>query len=241
MSKHEITFLTGGIDLKRYALPLFILIMSLLYIFFIPSEPLLIKLLFKLIPMWLIILFAYRQFPPRATKVHYLLLSGLFFCMIGDGTLIWFVVGLTFFLIGHLFYTAGFLGKWRYSLPRLLSIVPIAAYSVWMGIQLVTSLNSNGEQALIFPVIAYIAVISTMLWTSVMTGNRLAMLGSLLFVISDSILSWNMFVSDILYSNVWIMTTYYAAQFLIARSISAFNWTKARNRGDSSLNASAIH
>ncbi|MGC6583891.1 lysoplasmalogenase [Paenibacillus sp. Dod16] len=225
--------------MKRYVLPFIILIMSLLYIFFIPSEPLLVKLLFKLIPMWLIILFAYRQFPPHASKVHYLLLSGLFFCMIGDGTLIWFVVGLTAFLIGHLFYTAGFLGRWRYSLPRLLSIVPIAAYSVWMGIPLVSSLKSNGEQALMIPVIAYIAVISFMLWTAIMTGNRYAMVGSLLFVISDSILSWNMFVADIRYSNVWIMTTYYAAQFLIARSISAFDSPRVQALGSSSLNTSA--
>lgn len=226
--------------MKRYMLPLIILIMSLLYIFFIPSEPLLVKLLFKLIPMWLIILFAYRQFPPHTSKVHYLLLAGLFFCMIGDGTLIWFVVGLTAFLIGHLFYTAGFLGQWRYSLPRLLSIVPIAAYSVWMGIRLVSSLKSNGEQALMIPVIAYIAVISFMLWTAIMTGNRYAMVGSLLFVISDSILSWNMFVAEFHYSNVWIMTTYYAAQFLIARSISAFDSPRVQALGSSSLITSAV-
>ncbi|MGG3506296.1 lysoplasmalogenase [Paenibacillus lautus] len=225
--------------MKRYMLPLIILIMSLLYMFFIPSEPLAVKLLFKLIPMWLIILFAYRQFPPHRSRIHYLLLTGLFFCMIGDGTLIWFVVGLSAFLIGHLFYTSGFLGQWRYSAPRLLSIVPIAAYSVWMGIQLVSSLKSNGEQALIIPVIAYIAVISFMLWTAIMTGNRYAMLGSLLFVISDSILSWNMFVVDIRYSDIWIMTTYYAAQFLIARSISAFDSPRLQALGSSSLNTSA--
>lgn len=225
--------------MKRYMLPLIILIMSLLYIFFIPSEPLVMKLLFKLIPMWLIILFAYRQFPPHRSWIHYLLLTGLFFCMIGDGTLIWFVVGLSAFLIGHLFYTAGFLGQWRYSALRLLSIVPIAVYSVWMGIQLVSSLKSNGEQALIIPVIAYIAVISFMLWTAIMTGNRYAMVGSLLFVISDSILSWNMFVADIRFSNVWIMTTYYAAQFLIASSISAFDSPQAKALGSSSLNTSA--
>lgn len=225
--------------MKRYMLPLIILIMSLLYMFFIPSEPLAVKLLFKLIPMGLIILFAYRQFPPHRSRIHYLLLTGLFFCMIGDGTLIWFVVGLSAFLIGHLFYTSGFLGQWRYSAPRLLSIVPIAAYSVWMGIQLVSSLKSNGEQALIIPVIAYIAVISFMLWTAIMTGNRYAMLGSLLFVISDSILSWNMFVADIRYSDIWIMTTYYAAQFLIARSISAFDRPRVQALGSSSLNTSA--
>lgn len=229
----------GGLYLKRYMLPLIILIMSLLYMFFIPSEPLAVKLLFKLIPMWLIILFAYRQFPPHRSRIHYLLLTGLFFCMIGDGTLIWFVVGLSAFLIGHLFYTSGFLGQWRYSAPRLLSIVPIAAYSVWMGIQLVSSLKSNGEQALIIPVISYIAVISFMLWTAIMTGNRYAMVGSLLFVISDSILSWNMFVADIRYSDIWIMTTYYAAQFLIARSISAFDSPRLQALESSSLNTSA--
>ena len=220
-------------------LPLIILIMSLLYVFFIPSEPLVMKLLFKLIPMWLIILFAYRQFPPNRSRIHYLLLTGLFFCMIGDGTLIWFVVGLSAFLIGHLFYTAGFVGQWRYSALSLLSIVPIAVYSVWMGIQLVSSLKSNGEQALIIPVIAYIAVISFMLWTAIMTGNRYAMVGSLLFVISDSILSWNMFVADIRFSNIWIMTTYYAAQFLIASSIPAFDSPQAKALGSSSLNTSA--
>ena len=225
--------------MKRYMLPLIILIMSLLYVFFIPSEPLVMKLLFKLIPMWLIILFAYRQFPPHRSRIHYLLLTGLFFCMIGDGTLIWFVVGLSAFLIGHLFYTAGFVGQWRYSALSLLSIVPIAGYSVWMGIQLVSSLKSNGEQALIIPVIAYIAVISFMLWTAIMTGNRYAMVGSLLFVISDSILSWNMFVADIRFSNVWIMTTYYAAQFLIASSIPAFDSPQAKALGSSSLNTSA--
>ncbi|MGG3306898.1 lysoplasmalogenase [Paenibacillus lautus] len=224
--------------MKRYGLPLVILIMSLLYIFLIPSEPLAVKLLFKLVPMWLIILFAYRQFPPHRSKVHYLLLTGLFFCMIGDGTLIWFVVGLTAFLIGHLFYTAGFLGQWRYTLLRLLSIVPVAVYSVWMGNELVTSIKTNGDQALIIPVIAYITVISLMLWSAMMTGNRWAMIGSLLFVISDSILSWNMFVADIRYSDVWIMTTYYAAQFLIARSIAAFDNPNAQYTNTAALNTS---
>lgn len=89
------------------------------------------------------------------------------------------------------------------------------------------------------PVIAYIAVISTMLWTAIMTRNRYAMVGSLLFVISDSILSWNMFVAEIRYSNVWIMTTYYAAQFLIATSISAFDSPREQALGSSSLNTSA--
>ncbi|GAB6926453.1 lysoplasmalogenase [Paenibacillus sp. JCM 10914] len=205
--------------MKKWILPVIILVMSILYIFFIPSDPMAVKLLFKVIPMLLIIAYAYLHFPSRKSIVHPLLLIGLFFCMIGDATLIWFIVGLSAFLIGHLFYTAGFLTQWRYSLLRLLSIVPIAIYSAWMGIQLVSSLKLNGQAELIIPVIAYITVISLMLWSAVMTGNLWATFGSLLFVISDSILSWNMFVSGINHSGIWIMTTYYAAQFLIASSV----------------------
>lgn len=240
MSMHEDYIHREDTILKRYGLPLVILIMSVIYIFLIPSEPLAVKLLFKLIPMWLIILFAYWQFPPYKSKVHYLLVIGLFFCMIGDGTLIWFVVGLTAFLIGHLFYAAGFLTQWRYSLLRFLSIVPIAIYSLFMGSELVSSIKANGDHGLIIPVIAYITVISLMLWSAIMTGNRWAMLGSLLFVISDSILSWNMFVSDIRYSGVWIMTTYYAAQFLIARSIAAFDSPHMQSGSNAALNTSVF-
>lgn len=209
-------------QLKKYVLPLMILLMSFLYIFFIPPDPLPVKLLFKLIPMWLVIGYAYLQFPEGQTKTSLLLLAGLFFCMLGDGLLIWFVIGLTAFLIGHLFYMTAFFSQWRSSALGLLSLLPIGAYAWFMGAELVGALQTAGNEALIMPVLAYIAVISLMLWSSIMTGNPWAISGSILFVVSDSVLSWNMFVSDIPYSDVLIMTTYYSAQFLIARSIAAF-------------------
>ena len=208
--------------MKKYGLPLIILLMSILYIFFIPSDPMAVKLLFKLIPMWLMIGYAFLQLPSSRTRTHYLMLTGLFFCMLGDGLLIWFVVGLTAFLIGHLFYMTGFFSRWRFSVIRFASIVPIAVYSFFMGKELIAALQLSGENTLIIPVLAYITVISFMLWSAIMTGNPWAIVGSILFVISDSILSWNMFISDIPNSGVLIMTTYYSAQFLIARSLAAF-------------------
>ncbi|WP_054954686.1 lysoplasmalogenase [Paenibacillus dakarensis] len=208
--------------IKKYILPLLILLMSILYIFFIPSDPMEVKLLFKLIPMWLMIGYAFLQVSHSRTRTHYLILAGLFFCMLGDGLLIWFVVGLSAFLIGHLFYMAGFFSQWRFSIIRFLSIVPIGVYSFIMGSKLVNALEASGDDALILPVMAYITVISLMLWSAVMTRNPWAIVGSTLFVISDSILSWNMFISDVPYSGILIMTTYYSAQFLIARSLSGF-------------------
>ncbi|MNL83390.1 YhhN-like protein [compost metagenome] len=65
----------------------------------------------------------------------------------------------------------------------------------------------------------YVTVISLMAWSAIMSGNKLAIAGSLLSVVSDSVLSWNMFVSDVTYAGPIIMLTYYSAQYLIARSL----------------------
>lgn len=203
----------------KYLLPVLILLMSIVYIFFIPSDPHAVKLLFKLIPMGLIIVYGYLQMPRERKRYHILMLIGLVFCMMGDGLLGWFVIGLTAFLIGHLFYMTSFFGRWHFSKIRFAMIIPIALYGVFMGQKLVQALIEDGKDSLIGPVLLYLVVISLMLWSAIMTGHKWAIIGSILFTISDSILSWNMFISDIANSGVLIMTTYYTAQFLIAYSI----------------------
>lgn len=210
----------GGNYMKVKLLTLLILVMSIIYIFFIPAEPFGIKLLFKLIPMWLIIYFAYLQKPAEGHKNKGLILTGLFFCMLGDGLLHWFIIGLSFFLIGHIIYIAGFLRRWNFSKIRLLSIFPLLAFDLIIGNKLINALQETGNDGLIIPVVIYIGAISFMAWAAFMTGNLYAIIGSLLFVISDTILSWNMFISDVPYSHFLIMSTYYAAQYTIASSIS---------------------
>lgn len=205
--------------MKRFRLPALILFMSLIYIFLIPSDPFIVKILFKLIPMWLIITYAYLHIPMPRRRHHVLLLTGLFLCMIGDGLLHWFVIGLSAFLIGHLFYMMGFFNMWRFSKLRFITIVPLAIYSSIMGWEIVHALIQDNKQSLIVPVLLYISVIAIMTWSAIMTGHVWAIIGSILFTISDSILSWNLFVSPVAYSGVLIMTTYYAAQFFMAFSI----------------------
>lgn len=209
--------------MRQYIMPGLILLTGLLYIFVIPSDPEIVKILFKLIPMWLIIAYGIMNLPQIKTKHQVLLLIGLFFSMIGDGLMRWFVFGLTAFLIGHLFYIASFVQQYRYSMPRLLTLVPIAAYAIIMGAKLAQALNGDGDTALIIPVIAYIAVISLMTWTAFMTGNRWLIVGAILFMISDSFLAWNKFVSPVPHQGIIVMTTYYIAQFCMARSLLASN------------------
>ncbi|MFB4169676.1 lysoplasmalogenase [Virgibacillus sp. JSM 102003] len=191
--------------------------MSVLYIFFISDQ-----IVFKLIPMWLIIWYAYLQFPSNRSVTHWLVLIGLFFCMLGDGLLgKWFVIGLTAFLIGHLFYMAAFFSCWRFSKFRFGTIILIILYGLLIGTKLMDGLVTQGNDTLMVPVLCYLIVISLMAWSAIMTNNKWAITGSILFVISDSTLAWNMFISDITFSGLVIMTTYYGAQFLIAQSIGS--------------------
>ncbi|MGE6753770.1 lysoplasmalogenase [Rossellomorea sp. NPDC071047] len=208
--------------LNKWILPTLIGIMALLYIFIIPPEPFVLKIIFKLIPMLLIILYAFRQLPKRPSPAMHLIVIGLFFCMLGDGFIAMsFVAGLGSFLIGHVFYLIGFIKMSRMNMTRLAALLPIGLYSFFIGRQLIAALQTEGNDGLVIPVVAYMVIISLMALTAILTGNLWATAGSILFVISDSILSWNMFVSAIPYSDVLIMTSYYSAQFLIANSLAS--------------------
>ncbi|PJK16094.1 lysoplasmalogenase [Chryseomicrobium excrementi] len=208
--------------MKKFVLPLLILFMSCLYIFSIPEDPTILKVIFKLIPMILILVYAYLQCRSKPNSTQWILLSGLFICMLADGFIAYsFILGLATFLVGHLFYVVGFSRAWKFSKVRFTVILLILIYSLFMGRILITALIEDGNNALVIPVIAYVIVISLMAWMAIMTGNKWAITGSLLFVLSDSILSWNMFVSDVPQSTYLIMSTYYSAQFFIAHSLGS--------------------
>lgn len=218
--------------LNKWILPTLIGIMALLYIFIIPPEPFMLKIIFKLIPMLLIILYAFRQLPALPASAMRLIVIGLFFCMLGDGFIaVSFVAGLGAFLVGHVFYLIGFIKMSRMNMTRLAALLPIGLYSFFIGRQLIAALQTEGNDGLVIPVVAYMVIISLMALTAIMTGNLWATTGSILFVISDSILSWNMFVSAIPYSDVLIMTTYYSAQFLIAGSLASLGKSVSHEEG----------
>ena len=206
--------------MQRYIIPIAILLSSLLFIFVIPTENYWMRLTFKILPMILIIVYAFSQKSFVSEGYKIIVLIGLIFCTLGDAFIISsFIFGLGSFLIGHLFYIGAFTRVWHFSWAKCITIIPIAVYALFFGSKLITSLSQDENTALIIPVIIYICAIALMGWTAIMTGNKFAMIGSILFIISDTILSWDMFVSEVPYGSELIMLTYYSAQFLIASSI----------------------
>lgn len=177
---------------------------------------------FKPLTMVLIIVMAHIY---SARKFFYLwaILVGLVFSLIGDVFLIvpqtYFVFGLLSFLFAHIFYTAAFFkaGEGKFNLASLATFL--------IGF-LILALNYGGvPAALKIPVIVYATAISLMLCfalnfylTKKTPQSLFALAGAFLFVVSDSILAFNKFTYEFFSAKIFILATYFTAQWLIARS-----------------------
>ncbi len=199
-----------------------ITVFSIIYIFRIGIEDSDLIMLFKLIPMIFIITLALLTKAPQAKSYYTLISIGLVFCAIGDYTIQWFIVGLSFFLIGHLFYIAAFLSTNVQESPKSL-LAGLVLYGAVMAVIIAGGLWQDGDVVMAIAVIAYISVILTMGWTSWRTKSTFAMVGAILFIISDSVLALNKFTVDVPAASEIIMITYYGAQILLALSISQYS------------------
>lgn len=154
----------------------------------------------------------------------YLILA-LIFCWVGDVLLLFadrgaafFIGGLSAFLVGHVFYIllfAKLMGRYHTgSRLRLPVLVGLAAYMLAFYLIVGQSLG-----AMLFPVMLYAVVISTMLYLAIILAGRMEdkpsfflIGGAVAFVISDTILAVNKFYTPVPYAGLFIMSTYIFAQ-----------------------------
>ncbi len=130
-----------------------------------------------------------------------------------------FVAGLASFLVGHLFYIAGFMTE-----PPSLGAVAVSAAAVALvvgpvAVRLLRALRESGHEALAGPVAGYMGVIAAMWVAALASGNPLAGVGGGLFVASDSLIAWDRFVRPLRWAGVVIMLTYHLAQAGLALSL----------------------
>jgi len=153
----------------------------------------------------------------------YMIIIGLIFSLAGDIFLMLpsdrFVAGLVAFLLAHLFYIAAFASE----ISALIwwPLIPFVIYGIIIYIILASSLGK-----LKLPVLIYVAVILIMAWLAWerwsqtgQIGALLAFIGAVLFIISDTILAIDRFRGAFKLSRALNLTTYFAAQLLIASSV----------------------
>ena len=178
---------------------------------------------FKPLTMVLAIAFVTtRAQAEHSSRGFYLNLSiALTLSMLGDIALMfpgYFIPGLVAFLLAHLAYISLFKRgvSWFPSRPALLATLAVgfAMYAfLWVG---------GLPHGLRIPVAAYVLVIALMaaqaFGRAKAIGDQASMwvaVGSASFMLSDSLLATNRFVSPLPLSQVWVLSTYYIAQTLI--------------------------
>ena len=162
------------------------------------------------------------------------LMGALFFSWLGDVALmydtlrsIYFIIGLSAFLISHILYIKCYVRGRNLMVerPHSTAVWIFSLLAVVSGTLLLLYLTPYLEDLLI-PVYIYGIILTTMLIAAIHRSGKtnpssfqLVVTGALFFMISDSLLAINKFAIPIYQSGILIMVTYLIAQLLIARGI----------------------
>ena len=123
-----------------------------------------------------------------------------------------FLLGLAIFLLGHASYIITFSRDFKWQPVRLWLVASILIYAGGLALLFAPFVGS-----FLIPVYCYMAVITLMSVFAALreSSNRFVIYGALLFMISDSALAINMFITPLAGQDYIVMITYFAAQFFI--------------------------
>lgn len=181
-------------------------------------------------PMLMITLFWYYY--SNAKKLNKYFVLGLFFSFLGDILLLgtgemYFVFGLLFFLIVHVFYIIMVFKIIQITKPKefIIASVPfLLLFLVLMNV-LYAGLGAMKIPVIIYAItISFFGIVSLILYLQAKTKiSMLLLVGVLTFITSDTILALNLFYKKQSFYPLLIMMTYVLAQYLICRFVLKLN------------------
>ena len=187
------------------------------------AEASVLTYIFKPVTIKLIIGIAWLSYGMTISSYKMIIIIGLIFSLLGDVLLMapadLFIFGLAAFLVAQLLYTAAFIsvgGFYR----SIAAAIPFVLFGLIMGFILALDLDD-----MLIPTFIYMVVILVMAWQAwgqwqqtKETRARLAFIGAVLFVLSDTALAINRFTTPVVLAPLFVLGTYYPAQYLIALS-----------------------
>lgn len=201
----------------------------------------------KVLAIFLILLVAVAAREPGPGRYKWLVVAALVISLVGDVLLVLpldiFLFGLLVFLLAHLLYIAAFRsdpgGKGIVAWALLL----FAALGVLIYLVLLPGLGS-----MTIPVLLYMLIIVAMTWQAAQRWSYkrdraalFAAIGAALFMISDSMLAINRFGFEFSAAPAMVLTTYYLAQWLLARSVDQAPLFQSSGAKDLSADRADIH
>jgi len=210
-------------------------------------------IIFKTLPIWLLafylMLLPWHTADAKHDRYTWSFVVALFLCSGGDVALEFdsdtaFMVGLSLFLLGHVAYIVGFGIR---PFKPLYLLVPASYMAYFLGDVLLVAAPEDMQ----VPLIVYGIAIGVAGWRALAATHNpehhtgdIALVGALAFIISDSILAYNLFVAQLPYASALIMGTYYAAQFLFAIAAIGKNcpgsWWNSQHLGKTGEPASSV-
>lgn len=187
--------------------------------------------IFKPLTTLSIFFFAWRSKPVISRSYQKAILAGIVCSLIGDiflmlpGTVFrhGFLCGLLSFLLAHICFLRALLTDSRFA-GKPLVFAGIAA----LGILNLVILWPGLPVGLQIPVVAYVCLLLCMTAQAISRGlqlrsmsGRLALIGGLCFMLSDTLLAYNRFYAPIAHSPLLILSSYYLALWLIAASVTS--------------------
>ncbi|MNJ83175.1 YhhN-like protein [compost metagenome] len=201
--------------MKNKILPGILMILFILDLILITQEDFLFLRFFTkplLVPL---ITAIYLSGIAKKTAINSWFLSGLIFSFLGDTFLLFkwgFLPGLGSFLLAHVFYILSFV---KLRKAKMLVSIPFILLYLFFLIYFLHPYLKEME----IPVIVYGTTISIMAYFSLRSRNKWLIAGAFLFVISDSLLSFNMFVNYTAVMEQCVMATYVFAQLSLVRGM----------------------
>lgn len=200
---------------------------SVFFVFFIgylstlQYRPYPLSYLVKIIPIISLSIIALFNIPGARGK---LIVVGLLFSAVGDVFLAisgkgFFIYGLSAFGLAHIMYIFALLKLPEWKRKRTFFSLIFVLYGLFIGFWLFPNIIDNGR---LIPVGIYFFLLMSVGISAVLGKNNhfLVIPGAFLFMISDSVIAVNMFITKVPNSSFWIMLTYFPAQFLITYGAS---------------------
>ena len=202
--------------MKSKILQIILVIVFAIDLFLIFSNKIELRFFTKPLLLPLLILLYITRLKSEKTQVDKLFLAGLVLSFFGDLFLLFqwgFLPGLGSFLLAHVFYIISFRKKTQNSIWRFWPII-LGLFATTLLVFLFPYLKEMK-----IPVIIYAVVIATMMYNALKTHNRNLIIGALLFLISDTLLSINLFLQPLMILNLLVMITYIAAQWFLVKGM----------------------
>ncbi len=121
------------------------------------------------------------------------------------------------FAAAHTAYIAAFCRRRRPTRGAVIFVVMLALAAAALAGYFISHVGDSTEKICIR---IYIAVITCMCATAALQQSSYRALyaaAALVFIFSDACIAWNKYIEPIPHAAVWIMSTYFAAQYTIAR------------------------